>query len=380
MVAVIGRLCAIVAEEVGCDRHASMTDVLVVGESLVDIVQRADGTSVEYAGGSAANVAVALARLGRPVEFLTAYADDHRGAVLARHLNQSAVAVAGDPHALVRTATAVATLAADGSASYTFDIDWRLNAVPEVSPVVVHTCSLGAVMSPGADDVRRLLERLRPTATVSYDINARPAVTGTGPDVVRAVEGVVALADLVKASDEDLEALYPGTRIEQSVRYLLELGPSAVVVTRGRDGATWFHGDSRVDAPAADVKVADTIGAGDTFGAAMLDALWDLGALGGRLATLDVSAIEGVLRRAARGCGRDRLPPGRRPAVPPRAPLTAQIRRPTMPSTQFTVHTSLSPDQVMTLFTDFGPDRVSRWPNLDEAHFTVHELARTRPT
>ena len=80
--AVMGRLCAIVAEEVGCDRDASMTDVLVVGESLVDIVQRADGTSVEYAGGSAANVAVALARLGRPVEFVTAYADDapRRGA------------------------------------------------------------------------------------------------------------------------------------------------------------------------------------------------------------------------------------------------------------------------------------------------------------
>ena len=198
-------------ERAGCGKDGSMTDVLVVGESLVDIVRRADGTAVEYAGGSAANVAVALARLGRPVEFVTAYAADERGAVLARHLNQSAVGVAGDPHALERTATALATLAPDGSASYTFDIDWRLNPVPEVSPVVVHTCSLGAVLAPGADDVRRLLERLRPTATVSYDINVRPAVTGTGPDVVRAVEEVVALADLVKASDEDLEALYPGT-------------------------------------------------------------------------------------------------------------------------------------------------------------------------
>ena len=75
-----------------------MTDVLVVGESLVDIVQRADGTSVEYAGGSAANVAVALARLGRPVQFVTAYAADARGAVLARHLNQSAVARGGVTH------------------------------------------------------------------------------------------------------------------------------------------------------------------------------------------------------------------------------------------------------------------------------------------
>ncbi len=276
-----------------------MTDVLVVGESLVDIVRRADGTSVEYAGGSAANVAVALARLGRPVEFVTAYAADERGAVLARHLNQSAVAVAGDPYALERTATAVATLASDGSASYTFDIDWRLNPVPEVAPVVVHACSLGAVLSPGAEDVRRLLERLRPTATVSYDINVRPAVTGTGGEVVRAVEAVVALADLVKASDEDLEALYPEDTVDQSVARLLDRGPSAVVVTRGRDGATWFHAEGRVDAPSTDVEVADTIGAGDTFGAAVLDALWDLDMFGGRLAALDASTIETVLRRAA---------------------------------------------------------------------------------
>ena len=277
-----------------------MTGVLVVGESLVDVVRRADGSWVEYAGGSAANVAVALARLGRPVELLTAYADDRRGAVLARHLNQSAVGLAGDPFALAHTATALATLADDGSASYTFDIDWRLNPVPDLEPVAVHTCSLGAVMAPGAGDVRRLLERLRPRATVSYDVNARPAVTGTGADVVQAVEDVVALADLVKASDEALEALYPGDDVERVVERLLGLGPAAVVVTRGRHGATWFGREDRVAAPAVEVAVADTIGAGDTFGAAMLDALWELDVLGGRLTGLQPAQIEGVLRRAAR--------------------------------------------------------------------------------
>jgi fructokinase len=83
----------------------------------------------------------------------------------------------------------------------------------------------------------------------------------------------VALTDLLKASDEDLEALYPGDSIEQAVRRLLEMGPSAVVVTRGRDGATWFGRDTRVDVPSRDVEVADTIGAGDAFQAALLDAL-----------------------------------------------------------------------------------------------------------
>jgi fructokinase len=277
-----------------------VTGVLVVGESLVDIVQRTDGSVVEHAGGSAANVAVALARLGRPVQLATAYADDAHGAMLSRHLNQSAVGLAGDPLALDRTATAAATLGPDGSAVYSFDIEWRLNPVPEVSSLAVHACSIGAVMEPGATEVRRLLEAARPQASVSYDVNARPAVTGAGPDVVRAVEDVVALADVVKASDEDLELLWPGERTEQVVERLLRTGPSAIVVTRGRNGASWYGAEGRVDAPAVDVGVADTIGAGDTFGAAILDALWAADALGGRVTGLMPDEIEGVLRHAAR--------------------------------------------------------------------------------
>ena len=278
----------------------TMTDFLVVGESLVDIVQRPDGSTLEYAGGSAANVAVALARLGRPVELATSFADDERGAVLARHLNQSAVGLVGDPHRLERTSTALATIAVDGSASYTFDIEWRLPEIPEIGPKVVHTCSLGAVMAPGATDVRRLLERLRPQALVSYDVNTRPAVTGVGPEVVQAVEGVVALADLVKASDEDLHALYPDDTVEGAVERLRDLGAPAVIVTRGQGGATWYGPDGRVDVAAQEVPVVDTIGAGDTFGAAVLDALWDLGAVGGRLPGLGSSDVDRVLRHAAR--------------------------------------------------------------------------------
>jgi fructokinase len=276
-----------------------MAGVLVVGESLIDVVRRPDGTTVEHAGGSAANVAVALARLGRPVQLLTAYADDEHGAALARHLNQAAVGIAGDPHALDRTATASATLADDGSATYTFDIEWRLNPIPDLTPVAVHACSIGAVLDPGAADVRRLLEDLRPHATVSYDVNARPAVTGGGPDLVRRVEDVAALADLVKASDEDLQTLYPDEPVERMVERLRGLGPDVVVVTRGRHGATWYADGGHVDVAAAEAEVADTIGAGDTFGAAILDALGDIDALGGRLTGLGRDEVEFVLRHAA---------------------------------------------------------------------------------
>jgi fructokinase len=250
-------------------------DVLVVGESLVDIVRTADGETREYAGGSAANVAVALARLGRPVQFVTAWADDERGRVLADHLDRAGVRLAADPHVLTRTATAAATLGADGAASYEFDLEWRIGAVEVEPPRVVHTCSLGAVLEPGATDVVALVRRLRDVATISYDINARPAITGTGAGVVALVERMVEVSDLVKASDEDLAALYPDLDLEVAARRLLTLGPVAVVVTRGPDGATWFAEHATVDIASLPVEVADTIGAGDTFGAAMIDALWD---------------------------------------------------------------------------------------------------------
>ncbi|WP_459973366.1 PfkB family carbohydrate kinase [Nocardioides pyridinolyticus] len=272
------------------DGHA-----LVVGESLVDIVHGADGTTTEYAGGSAANVAVALSRLGRAVQFVTAWADDARGRVLAEHLAAADVALASDPVVLERTATAAATIGADGAASYDFDLDWRIGDVDPGQPVAVHVCSIGAVLEPGAGQVLDLLAGLRGSATISYDVNARPAITGAGPELVARVERMAAVADLVKASDEDLEVLYPALDTESAARQLLTLGPAAVVVTRGGEGATWVTEAGVVEVASLPVEVADTIGAGDTFGAAVIDALW-----GRPLDRLTTDEVEEVLAHAAR--------------------------------------------------------------------------------
>nr|WP_227467598.1 carbohydrate kinase [Nocardioides lijunqiniae] len=247
---------------------------MVVGESLVDVVLEPDGSRTERPGGSAANVAVALARLDRPVRFATAFADDERGRAIAMHLARDGVELATDAYAVARTSTAEATIGADGSASYAFDLDWRLNPLGEERPLFVHVCSIGAVLEPGADDVLAILDRIE-GATVSYDINARPAITGTGPELVARVERVVAAAHLVKASDEDLAALYPALTVDQAVQHLLELGPRAVAVTLGGEGATWRDADGVVEVTAPQVDVADTIGAGDTFSAAIIDALWE---------------------------------------------------------------------------------------------------------
>lgn len=252
-----------------------IADVLVLGESLVDIVTTADGVVVERPGGSAANVAVALARLDRPVRFATAYADDERGAALAQHLSGAGVELAGDPHVLERTATAAALISVDGSASYTFDLEWRLGPVEVGQPRFVHVCSISAVTAPGCDDVVEVLAGLTPATTVVYDINARPAITGTGPDLVAATERVAALAHVVKVSDEDLAVLYPTLGLEEAARHVLGLGPRAVALTRGAEGASWITADDVVSVASQPVTVADTIGAGDTFAAALIDALWD---------------------------------------------------------------------------------------------------------
>jgi fructokinase len=279
---------------------------LVIGESLVDVVQTAEAHT-DYPGGSAANVAVALARLGRPTWLATSFAQDAYGALLADHLAANGVHLAADPAAVIRSSSAVATLDPGGAASYAFDLDWRLNAVrlPEgVAPVVVHTCSIAAVLAPGCEDVFTEVSLLRGSATVSYDVNLRPSISGTGPEVVARIERLVAASDIVKASDEDLEGLRPGVSLGDAAVGLLGLGPTVVVVTRGGDGVSLFTGSGRLDLPASPVRVADTIGAGDTFGAATLHALGERDLLGAdarsRLRSLDDDGWREVLGYAAR--------------------------------------------------------------------------------
>jgi fructokinase len=272
-------------------------DVLVIGESLIDIVRAADGTTTEHVGGSAANVAVALARLGRSVRFATSFADDPHGRMVAEHLERAGVRLTNDPHSIARTSTAVATLDSDGAASYAFDLEWVLDPPSvEEAPGAVHVCSLGAVLTPGAEVVHAAASRLHGIALVSYDVNARPIVTGTGPDLVERVERLASVSDLVKASDEDLAALYPDLALPDAARGLLERGPVALVVTRGEQGAVWFSRSGLVEVPATPVQVADTIGAGDTFSAALLDGLLARG----ELVELDETTIREVLDRAVR--------------------------------------------------------------------------------
>lgn len=276
---------------------------LVLGESIVDVVLADDGTTVEHAGGSPGNVAVALSRLGVPVELTTAFADDRLGDLLHARLAAAGVTYAGEPRILGRTSTAVATIAADGSATYRFDLAGSLpQPPPSTDRIHLHTGSVGAVLRPGGAVVRHALAAHADRATISYDINARPAVTGAGPHLVEMVEEITAASDLVKCSDEDLAVVYPRLPLEEAAARLIGLGPAAVVVTRGAAGATCVTAEEALDVPGLEVAVADTIGAGDSFCAALLAGLWREGCLGaahrGALHTASKDLWARVLRGA----------------------------------------------------------------------------------
>jgi fructokinase len=184
--------------------------VVVAGEALVDLVPAGrDGLFEAAPGGSPANVAVGLARLGVPTRLAARLADDPMGRRIREHLAANGVDLSFAPRASEPTSLAIVALGADGVPDYDFRVDgtadwqWRDEEVEGLldGPVVaLHSGSLALTMEPGASVLGRLLERAGPTATVSYDPNLRPLLMGS-PEAVRGrVERLVALSDVVKVS------------------------------------------------------------------------------------------------------------------------------------------------------------------------------------
>lgn len=279
----------------GPQEEAGVPDVLVVGEALVDIVQQLDGATAEHPGGSPANVALGLARLGRSADLLTRIGEDARGEVIQQHLAASGVGLVEGSVTPDRTSTATAHLDAAGVAKYDFDIDWRVAATPDLRAYrALHTGSIAAVLAPGGAAVRRLVEQAHGSLTVSYDPNARPRLMAPPEQTRPSMERFVALADLVKVSDEDLAWLAPGQDPVDVAKGWLTLGPAVVVVTFGGDGATAVCAAGRVDVVAPAITVVDTVGAGDSFTSGLVDHLAGADLLGGdrREALHAVSADE----------------------------------------------------------------------------------------
>lgn len=277
---------------------------LVVGEALIDIVVSTSATS-EHVGGSPANVAVGLATLGHPVDLLTHVGPDDRGRRIAEHLTRAGVRLTPGSDTADRTPTATATLDEHGAATYEFDLAWEIPPIDLTGIMHVHTGSIAGTLQPGASQVLELVASARPGATISYDPNLRPSIMGEPHDVRSRVEELVGLADVVKASDEDLQWLYAGTPVAQIAHLWGQLGPSVIVVTRGPQGALLVvpsTGHEQV-IEAAPAQVVDTVGAGDSFMSGLVSGLLEAGLLGGPAARdrLRGTGADGILPAVQRG-------------------------------------------------------------------------------
>ena len=181
-----------------------MTRALVIGEALIDIVEHPDSKegTTEHVGGSPLNVAVGLARLGRDVDFLTHIGNDGRGQRISAYVEASGAQLVPGSVSAGRTPTAVATIADDASATYTFDVDWRLSGTPPVAPpLFVHTGSIAAVREPGCLAVAALLDAYRVSASVSFDPNVRPSAIADRDQARARIEHLVERSDIIKVSD-----------------------------------------------------------------------------------------------------------------------------------------------------------------------------------
>ncbi|WP_308287619.1 carbohydrate kinase family protein [Cryobacterium sp. 1639] len=299
--------------------------VLVVGEALIDLVQRADGSRHEAPGGSPANVALTLGRLGRHPQLLTSLADDDRGHAVRAWLTDSGVRVAAANVAGARTSTAAAVLDATGAASYEFDLTWAVDASLAGPADVLHVGSIATVIEPGASEVASLVQERRATATITLDPNIRPALIESAGAARSRLEQLVRLADVVKVSDEDLLWLRPDQSLADAAAYWLAAGPAVVVVTLGGQGAFALTAAGRVSIAAPTVTVVDTVGAGDTFMGALIDGLIDANLIGAdrrqALRDIPLGVLEGIMRQSAAAAAITVSRPGADP--PTRAELDA---------------------------------------------------------
>lgn len=310
------------------------------------MVGEPDGRYRPVPGGSPANVAVALARLGAPTELLARLGTGVFGAIVREHLIRNDVGLSHAVEATEPATLAVVTLDTTGLPDYDFyvtgtaDWGWRPGELPDELPdsaSALCTGSLAIALAPGAAEIADLVrrERDRGQVTIVVDPNARPALLGDRTEACRRLRGFIEAADIVKVSDEDLAWLEPDAPVEQVAADWLDQGPALVVVTRGSQGA--FAATQRgvtVNVPARPVRVADTVGAGDAFTSGLVDSLRRRDLLGGtvgrdRLAELDSTTLTQVVGDAGLVAA---ITCGRRGADPPTAGEVAAYRDPCLPA------------------------------------------------
>jgi fructokinase len=251
--------------------------IVVCGEALVDMVPRQCAGEPGYVprpGGSPYNVAVGLARLGAPTGFLGRLSTDAFGRLLRGHLEQNGVDMRYVSSGTDHTTLAFVHTGEGKDVEYNFysENSADRNLSPRDLPTALapkvealHFGSFSLALEPGASTLASLMEREKGKRLITLDPNVRQQIVGDRTSYRRRLEGLVAAADLVKASDADLSWLYPDLAAERVAETWLQNGPALIVITRGGEGSAAYGRGASATARAPHVDVVDTVGAGDSF-------------------------------------------------------------------------------------------------------------------
>ena len=254
-------------------------------------------------GGGPANTAKALARLGHDVRFIDGISTDSYGVAARKELERDEVKLDLAHFSDKPTCTAEVSLADDGSASYKFMIDgtatfdFALDWLPDPSkyqPSVLHIGTLVTIIEPSASVLYDWALNVAEFAPIVFDPNVRPSVMGDHDLYEAAVEKWAAISSVIKVSDDDLAWLFPGQSVESIAQRWVQDGAALVVVTRGANGVIGFTEHGSEEVPGVKIDVVDTVGAGDTVGAIIVEAMVRDGIL-----SLQGVGLKQVLARAA---------------------------------------------------------------------------------
>jgi len=291
--------------------------VWVCGEVLIDLIP--DGTERRaVVGGGPANTAKVLAKLGIDTQFIDGISTDKYGQMALKELHKDGVLLDFVKFSDKPTCLAIVSLNKQGGASYEFVIegtatfDFSHSWLPDatvIKPALLHIGTLVTAIEPAASVLFEWSSKVAKVAPIVFDPNIRPAVMIDRAKYVKQVERWISISNAVKVSDDDIYWLYPGEDLDKVAKRWLGMGPELIVVTFGDKGLAGYRKDSKISVDAKKVVVADTVGAGDTVGAILVEAIIEDG-----LDKLVNERLTSMLDRAAKAAA---ITVSRTGAVPP---------------------------------------------------------------
>ena len=279
--------------------------VWVCGEALIDLIPVRPGSDQRQAipGGGPANTAHALARLDIPTEFIGGLSDDQYGQRMRSEFIAGRVGLTFTPEHQLPTCLAIVSIDVDGGATYEFKIDgtatfaFTTENLPDpkvIQPDAIYIGTLATIIEPGASILKDWIIQAKDYAPIIYDPNIRSSVISDRSRYQEVVKEWVALSNVVKASEDDLAWLYPETDPLEIARSWVSIGVQLVVITKGENGIVGVTENQEVSIPGVKVEVIDSVGAGDTVGAVLVEALVEFG-----LEKLTRDLLSHTLHRAA---------------------------------------------------------------------------------